>query len=69
MTDDFIYVGGEILPCPFCSNDGMIYLSGQGKNENGEIEQYYSAECSVCGVGFHEDFKSYADALEVWNRR
>ena len=69
MTDDFIYVGGEILPCPFCGSDGMIYLSGQGTDECGNIVQYYTASCTVCAIENHKDFFSYEEAKAEWNKR
>lgn len=67
---DIVYVGGEILDCPFCGNPGVIYQSGSNsQTDSGEPEVIYGVQCAVCGMGYIGDGLPYEDALRVWNRR
>jgi len=57
-----------LLPCPFCSGNGQLRLSGSYDYELGSYSYY--AECADCRVNYREKSQAPVEkAVAMWNKR
>ena len=53
----------EVLPCPFCGNDEIMFYKSKGDDD-------YKVTCYECHCTFDAPImETMDDALKVWNRR
>ena len=67
MSEELKTSTAELLPCPFCGNDGKLHIdSPNGNDEWDYVTAYVACECcDACGP----NWASAKEAIDEWNTR